>query len=121
MAKIVVVLLIALVIVGSFLMEEISKNKFKIKDKNGKTVTRKKSDGFMPGDVLAYYSSDPFETTKYRLVLETKTNRNNIQYVKVVDCSEDGDYTAENTPAYFPEYVISDLGWEIIKNIYKVK
>lgn len=121
MGKIAAMLLVALVVVVSFLIEEISKNRIRIKDKNGKTVTRNISKGYIPGDVLVSYPNDPFEETKHYLVLEVRENRDGVQYVKIVNCSENGDYTVNSVFAYMNVKEIDSKRWILEKNIYKVK
>jgi hypothetical protein len=121
MGKIAAMLLVAVVVVVSFLIEEISRNRIKIKDRDGKTVTRKMSDGYMPGDVLVSYPNDPFEETRHYLVLEVRENRDGEQYAKVVNCSETGDYTVDSVFAYMNVKEMDSKRWILEKNIYKVK
>lgn len=121
MAKIVFVLLLAVIVVISFIVDEFGEGRVKFKDRDGKTVGRWKSEGFMPGDLLEDLPNDPFSEPRHYLVVEVRDNKDNVQYAKVVECSPSGDYGADSTAAYMRARDIYNKGWRIVRNIYKSK
>lgn len=121
MAKIVFVLLLAVIVVVSFIVDEFSGGRVEFKDRDGKTVRRWKSEGFLPGDLLEDLPNDPFSEPRHYLVVEVRENKDGVQYAKVVECSPSGDYGADSTAAYMSAREIRGKGWTIVKNIYKSK
>lgn len=121
MAKIVFVLLLAVIVVVSFIVDEFSGGRVEFKDRDGKTVRRWKSEGFLPGDLLEDLPNDPFSEPRHYLVVEVRENKDGVQYAKVVECSSSGDYGADSTAAYMSAREIRGKGWTIVKNIYKSK
>lgn len=99
---------------SEFREEREKARRMKAEEESGK----KMCEGFCEGAVLRKWAENPYDESRYALVLSERTNLRGAKYVEVVPCDKNGDYdsgSADRTTWYVNDLYESGYRVERIK------